>query len=140
MIASNVPRDCANPWFRSKIRHSAHIRQSRLFGSNTGEGDSLATQTLLLCSSAHTMNSKLEYPANNCPGFTHRFGRSSHQYRNSCIHILFTGWRPSQGLATSQRLLHSRSLKLTIFGSRKTLRGTPMLTEFFRLMDSRGWK
>jgi len=29
--------------------------------------------------------------------------------------------------------------KLIIFGSRKTLQGTPMLTEFFRLMDSRGW-
>ena len=29
----------------------------------------------------------------------------------ACIHIHFTGWRPSQGLATSQRLLHSGSLK-----------------------------
>lgn len=29
--------------------------------------------------------------------------------------------------------------KLIIFGSRKTLQGTPLLKEFFELMDSRKW-
>lgn len=29
--------------------------------------------------------------------------------------------------------------KLIIFGSRKTLQGTPLLKEFFELMDEKGW-